>query len=223
MGTGKSPANRAANTVTTLTISPKETIDLTGSPLVYGKDDAGLQGAARTAIEAFEQKRKGAKIEFSTFVMDDGTVIENNRGGKGSVGASLYARNKADVMSHNHPRREGIIGGTFSDADLSNFGKFNQHTIRATAKEGTYSMTKGKNFHGRSLVKDYKIQTALFEAAAGAEVNKLNNDVKTGKISYKKYLAEMNAVNNKMLIQGHNFLLANQKKYDYTYQLERSK
>lgn len=39
MGTGRSPANRAAYTATSLDISANETIDLSDFPLIYGKDD----------------------------------------------------------------------------------------------------------------------------------------------------------------------------------------
>ena len=99
-------------------------IDLSSYPLVYGSDDPVLTAEAKKSIDAFETQRRGAKIEYSRFVDDQGNVIEDNRGGKGSVSASLHARNTAYAMSHNHPRDNGSgqLGGTFSTIALLSRG-----------------------------------------------------------------------------------------------------
>ena len=65
-----------------------DTIDLSDSPLTYGGKDKGLSGNVRKAIEQFEDKRWRNKIEFSRFVDELGNVVEERRGGQGSVGVT---------------------------------------------------------------------------------------------------------------------------------------
>ena len=197
------------------------TIDLSDSPLTYGGKDKALTGKAREAIEQFENNRYKNKIEYSTFVSDDGTVIENNKGGRGSVGASYSARQTADAMSHNHPRGEGVIGGTFSTGDMGNFVKYNQHTYRATAKEGTYSISKDKNFDGNGFLSAFSKASREIDSSASKENRLLNSKVRTGEITYEQAIKQNRSINNKMLVSMHNWLLDNQKKYNYTYTLEK--
>lgn len=220
MGRGRSKGVGAGTS--TLAISATETIDLSTCPLVYGKKDPALTGAARKSLETFEAKRVTAKIEYSEFVMNDGRVISSNRGGKGSVSAPLSARMTADAMSHNHPRESGIIGGTFSDADLGLWGQFNQTTYRAAAKEGTYSISKNATgFHGRTLVKDYKAYVKAETKKAKQKQKDAISDCANGKISLKQCIDAQVRANNEMLVSYHNFLLNGQQKYGYTYTLER--
>ena len=197
------------------------TIDLSESPLVYGERDKALTGKAREAIENFENRRYKNKIEFSTFVTEDGSVIEENRGGRGSVGASYLARKTADAMSHNHPRPEGVLGGTFSTGDMSNFVQYKQHTYRATAKEGTYSISKGKNFDGKNFLSAFKKAESEITKAAQNEFDSLNSKVRTGALSYEQAVKKGAIANNKMLVGLHDWFLKNQKKYGYTYTLEK--
>ena len=198
-----------------------EAIDLSSSPLTYGDNDAALTGAARKSVEAFEDKRHKAKIEYSELIMDDGTVIESNKGGRGSVRASLEARSKADVLTHNHPREEGILGGTFSDADLQNFGKFHQTTYRATTKEGTYSISKGKNFDGKGLVSAYKSYMRTNDRNLSHAMKNLRSDFMSGKLNPAEFTSANKSAFNKSLVKLHNWLSENQANYGYTYTLER--
>ena len=197
------------------------TIDLSDSPLVYGGNDKALSGKARETIEDFENKRYKNRVEFSTFVDDDGSIIEENRGGKGSVSASLSARKTADAMSHNHPRQEGVIGGTLSPSDVDNFVQFNQHTYRATAKEGTYSMSKGKNFDGKGLSKAYTQAAKEIDKKTRGEVDSLKSQMRSGAITYEQARKASINVVNKSLVSYHNWLIDNQKNYGYTYTLEK--
>ena len=196
-------------------------IDLSGSPLVYGGLDKALTGKARETIENFENRRYKNKIEYSMFIKEDGSTIEENRGGRGSVSASYIARITADAMSHNHPRPEGVIGGTFSTGDINNFVKYNQHTYRATAKEGTYSISKGKNFDGKGFATAYKQAERDISAKAKSDFTSLNFKVKSGTLTYEQAVKQGATANNKMLVALHNWLNDNQKKYGYTYTLEK--
>ena len=217
---GRPSGSGGANTVRELTIGDDK-IDLSDSPLVYGEKDKALTGQARTTIEAFENKRYGMKTEYSTFVDANGRVIENNHGNKGNVGATLYARKTADVMSHNHPREEGMLGGPFSAGDMANFSNFNQTTYRATAKEGTYSITKGKNFKGQDFQKAVKAQSDASYQKCKSITDALASDYRAGKMTYSEYRIKAVKANNAMLVDDHNWFMANQKKYGYSYTLER--
>ena len=207
---------------TTLNING-DIIDLSASPLVYGSNDPSLTGNARAVTEAFENKRYQNKVEYSQFIDANGNILETNKGGKGSVSASMWARQTADVMSHNHPRQDGIIGGTFSDGDIRNFGMFNQTTYRATAKEGTYSITKGTNYHGRSMLNAYRAEVNRLTSNARSAGAQLKSDYRNGTVTYKDAVKRSNQINNAMLVGMHNWLLANQSTYNYTYTLERRK
>lgn len=197
------------------------TIDLSESPLVYGGKDKALTGKAREALENFENQRYKNKIEYSKFISDDGSTIEENRGGRGSVSASYSARMTADAMSHNHPRSEGVIGGTFSTGDINNFTRFNQHTYRATTKEGTYSISKGKDFDGSGLANAYRKAEREITTQTRNENRALNSKVRSGELTYEQAIRKNTANNNKMLVSLHNWLNDNQKKYGYTYTLEK--
>lgn len=197
----------------------EDVIDLTNSPLTYGQKDAALTGEARKAVEAFEDKRWKNKIEYSQLIKNDGTVVESNKGGKGSVASSIWAHNQADVLTHNHPREPGVIGGTFSPGDLNNFSKFKQTTYRATAKEGTYSISKGTNFDSK-LAGAYNLFAKKNAADLSAKAKDLTKSFKDKKITYEQYRKSYRGLVNENLVNYHNWLLSNQKTYGYTYTLE---
>lgn len=199
-------------------------IDLSGSPLHYGGKDPNLTGKVRTAIEEFEDKRYKNKIEFSRFVDANGNIIEENKGGKGSVRATLHARQTAEAMSHNHPRsgnENGTLGGTFSTGDLNNFVNYNQTTYRATASEGTYSISKLKGFDGKGFKQYFTSENSKNRAAYKQAISGLNSSYRSGGMSWKDYNAAANKAFNAYLVSEHNSLRAGQKLYGYHYTLER--
>ena len=238
--TGRASGNQAVRAVT----MPDGTKITLENDLVYSRD-TGHKAMPQSVVD-FENKRRTAKIEYSITTMEDGTVIETNRGGKGSVGTSFFARMRADILSHNHPRsgvETGQIGGTFSPQDISLFAKFSQKTYRAVAGEGTYSITKGERFDStmasdfaafeRRLSSAFKtnLQKPLTDKMR-AEVNKLNTDYRAGKMTkseadarfdalQKEYISKQLQGANNILVSLHDWLRNNQTKYGYTYGLER--
>lgn len=216
--------SRSADIAVSATGADGTSIDLSGSPLHYGGKDPNLTGAVRTAIEEFENKRWKNKIEYSRFVDANGSVIEENRGGKGSVRATLHARMSAEAMTHNHPRtgdESGLLGGTFSTSDLNNFVRFSQTTYRATAAEGTYSISKLKGFDSRNFKQYYTSESAKNRGAYSTTMTNLNSSYRSGSMSYDDYRAEAHRAFNTYLVAEHNSLRAGQKLYGYHYTLER--
>ena len=220
-----------------------------GETLTYSQDSGRAE--MPQSVKNFEEKRVKGKIEYGLATMADGTVIEERKGGKGSVKLSMYAARTAEVYTHIHPRsglESGQLGGTFSDADINNFANFNQTTTRAAAAEGTYSITKGaKMLADRSLARSFARDYARYQAQVDREVGRqvaqkgsdyrtraeaIARDLRAGKITvaearaqndtaYATYIAEANKVANSSYIKYHQWLLDHQSTYGYTYGLER--
>lgn len=192
--------------------------------LEYGKKDKALTGAARTAIESWEKKRVTNKVEYGYAVDANGNPIGKEiRGGKGSVRTPIaYNDTPGGTFTHIHPRGDGMLGGTFSTADLTIFSMRRGQTKRAAAKEGTYSISKGKNFDAAGF-RDYVYQVnAQFNNNYRGKANALAKDYRAGKIDYKAYLQSNAKAFNSALVQLHNDYSAGQKKYGYTYTLEKN-
>lgn len=222
-----SSAGRGGNVVKSIVTQGGFTVDLSNNPLRYGKNDSALSGTKRELIEDFEKRRGKAKIEYSMLVDENGNVLEENKGSRTSVGASLSARQKAEVLTHNHPRGKGeefAIGGTFSEGDLNNFTKYNTKTYRASANEGTYSISKGKNFDSKGFKEYYNREFKNNMAKMDSVRQKINNKYRNGDFkSYNDYKNAFYNEFNNLLVNNHNSLLAGQKQFGYTYTLERKK
>ena len=205
-----------------VTLNDGGTIEL-GSPLIYGGKDPALSGDIRSKIEDWEAKRRKNKIEYATILDENGNVVSESRGGKGSVKTSLSARmTENSVFSHNHPREEGdVLSGTFSDADLRNFARFNQTTYRATGKEGTYSISKSSNFDAEGFTKFVNKTESQHMSTYRSKHKELTSDYVNGKITYSETVSKQRKLFNEYLVNSHNSLLENQKTYGYTYTLEK--
>lgn len=226
-GASSSSGSRGGNIAKSIVTQGGVTVDLSKNPLRYGKNDSALSGDKRKLIEDFEKRRGKAKIEYNFLVDENGNVLEENKGGRGSVGASLSARQKAEVLTHNHPRGKGeenYIGGTFSEADLNNFTTYNTKTYRASANEGTYSITKGKNFDSSGFKNFYHNEFRKNQIKMSNKREELNNKYRNGDFKdYSEYYKTFKNTFNDLLVDHHNSLLAGQKQFGYTYTLERKK
>lgn len=204
--------------------------------LVY----SNLNTIVPQSIIDFEAKRQFSKVEFGILV-NNKKIVEEHKGCKGFVNMTVDAYKRSTVFSHIHPRKVGMIGGTFSTGDLEIFVEFKKlSTYRAAAKEGVYSITKLDNFDP-SVVEAYKKYDdklgKKIEAdinAAKAELDKLksflkvqlNRGIMTQEMSNRiyenarnEYYAKCDSINNIYLVSSHNWLLKNQKKFGYTYGL----
>ena len=199
-------------------------VDLGDMPLVYGEKDSAVTGKARANIEAFEERRRKFKTEYATVLDEDGNYLTADiHGGRTSVGIPRSVAEAGSIMSHNHPRGKGdenCLGGTFSIEDMNIFAN-HYKTMRATAGEGTYSISKTKDFI------NFRFQEHMRKIynTHGRTMNQANRDIQkrydAGKISYDEALKLNAKAFNKYLVQVHNDLLAGQKEYGYTYTLEK--
>lgn len=174
-------------------------------------------------MEAQEKKRSTAKIEYAMSVDANGNVINEVKGGRSSCRIPISMEPDGSVFTHNHPRSkgdEGMLGGTFSNADLQNFASYGAKTYRASAAEGTYSITKSADFNANAF-KAFVVRTdRQIMGDCNTRIGKYVTDYKARKISYNDYLQGRRTEFNKAMVELHNAYLAGQKSYGYTYTLE---
>ena len=188
----------------------------------YDGNDKTLTGQARKSVESWEAKRANMKVEYGYAVDANGNPIGNEiRGGKGSVRVPITYHENSQAFTHIHPRGDGMLGGTFSSADLRNFANRKNTTVRAVAKEGTYSISKTSNFNATEFNKFANSADATFNRNLLATSRKLQKDYYDKKISYDDYKLQSAKAFNTELVNLHNTYRSNQKKYGYTYTLEK--
>lgn len=163
--------------------------------LEYGGIDKNIDQKTREKLAEFEYKylTKGGGLEWAMTISDN-SISKFYEGEKRQVGVSIGD----NIITHIHPREKGNLGGTFSEGDMLGFINSKSKTMRAVAKEGTYSITKKKKFD---------INKELYEKYSEA-VNEYRFSRPT---------------HNERLVSMHNWLLKNQDKYGYFYTLERRK
>lgn len=192
--------------------------------LKYGGKDTTLTKEARKSIEAWEEKRVKNKVEYAYSVMEDGTPVGKEiRGSKGSVKIPFNYKQAGATVTHIHPREDGVLGGTFSPADLYSFIRGSNKTIRAKAKEGAYSISKTEKFDTSGFRGFVDGANRQFEVTYKSKSNSLIKDYKSGKISYDAYAKGNAKAFNTALVELHNTYLSGQKTYGYKYTLEPNK
>ena len=210
-----------------LTLDDGTTFEFEGT-LTFGADDATVTATQRQAIEGWEAKRSTAKVEYAYAVDANGNPIGAEvRGSKGSV-KTPYSFHFTDdgVFTHIHPRTgdsAGILGGTFSTADSRNFTIGTGKTVRAVAKEGTYSLSKTSSFDSTGFMSYVSGLDTQHRGTLTTKAKKLASDYRSGKITYDDYAKAYDRIFNSYLVELHNGYLAGQKQYGYTYTLERRK
>ena len=216
-GRGRQVVSTARNSLTV----GNQQIEFDGD-LPFTIDDPAVNQTQRPLLTAWEKKREKQKIEYANAIGYNGSVYGEVKGGKGSVSVPyFYHSNKGSVFTHIHPREDGLLGGTFSYGDLQNFVNGANSTARAVAKEGTYSISRGKNFNGSAFLGYYNTQYNQLEKAYSARCKQLRNDVVNKKISYKTFSSESNKAFNTFLVSLSNVISKGQQTYGYHYYLEK--
>jgi hypothetical protein len=226
MGRGSSGATAG---VTKLIGADKKPIEL-DVPLQYG----GISGLSSGAIDRIAPLEKSTMGEWQMVFNEDGIITDFIKGKK-ITDAQFAAMRNADVRSIKHTAKAGALGGTFSAGEINNFGEFNNQVLRAAAKEGTYCISKGKGFNAAGLKAYYAKACADAEKKYNTAVRKAfwkSIDVeiahKEGRATHAEVARARRALKdaerkayNSMLVEQHNALRAGQKRFGYTYSLEK--
>lgn len=193
--------------------------------LHFDGDDKTLTADQRRVITEWEDKRYKNKVEYAYAVDENGNPIGREiKGGKGSVRTPYaYHDTPNGTFSHVHPREDGVLGGTFSDADMKNFANHRGRTIRATAKEGTYSMSKGSGFDKDGFKKYVATGHGEFKATNRRLSDAVYQRYKSGQITYAEYKLGAAKAFNTALVGLHEHYRKGQQNYGYTYTLEGRK
>ena len=205
-----------------LTLPNGSKIEFDGD-LNYGKKDSTLSPAVRKEVESWENKRRKNKVEYAYSVNPDGTPIGAEiKGGRGSVRTPMSYHDTQDAtFTHIHPRNEGMIGGTFSLQDLKNWANKKNKTERAAAKEGTYSISKGKNFDRDGFLKMANQADGEFTSNYRSLAKGIDAKYISGAIGYDDYAKQRAKAFNTALVKLHETYRQNQTKFGYEYTLEQ--
>lgn len=102
---------------------------------------AGVTAAQNKTVDRLVKRTRDLKNEQYRVVNENGEVVLEKKGGRGEVSATVGEKRQfltGAVTIHNHPD-----GGTFSDADLNEFG-FGARQLVVASHEGTYKLTNTK-------------------------------------------------------------------------------
>lgn len=225
-GSGGSSYSGGAGSETTVT-TQIGTAQL-NQPIEYTGLDSALSGAQRSTVEGFERAHLTSDVEHGMLVDENGVKVwDGSDGNNGSVsfrdGFQAAGNAQNLVLTHNHPRSEdGVMGGSFSQGDLGVFVTHdNVKTMRASAAEGSYSITKSSNFDGNGFYADMKKTRANARRAETRRNNAIERQARMEGWSWERARQAYAASFNQFLTTMHNAYIAGQQKYGYTYNLER--
>lgn len=149
------------------------------------------------------------EVEYGYLIDKNDRVVAGAKGDKHSVAVEYSGSEEGFTLTHNHPNN---YGGTFSGADISHLTEAKLKSIRAVAKEGTYTMTATKkaNYMGlnRALAKD---------------INKINKTgaSKAEKVRIKK--GSQVAIRKAYVDTLHDWYKKNASKCGFTYSFRPNK
>ena len=178
-----------------------------------------------TVCRDIEAKTVNRKTEKMTLVDDDGNIVLEKSGSKGSVRFGDYEAAKMGntvTLTHNHP---GDFGGTFSGADVDVLTKYDLRAIRAVGKEGTYSLERTDEPVGTKIFtfnRDYALRSNKANSSLRSEYKKMKSKVLSGEMSpdeANKHLAEHRTAQCNSL---HDWLVQNAASYGFNYVFEPS-
>lgn len=177
-------------------------------------DVSHMAGFPINDIAEFESyiRMANERVEYGYIIDKNGKMVAGAKGTSGSVGIA-YDNQEGTTVTHNHP---GSYGGTFSDGDINHLTMAKLKSIRAVAKEGTYSMkaTKRANPIGlnKALAKDLKNIHIKARINANNATSKVTNKRKAKIVERKAYTDTVS-----------DWYKTNAKKYGYTYSFKPNK
>ena len=174
-------------------------------------DVKALQGFPVNVKDEFEKfmDMKAHEVEYGYMIDENGKVVAGARGTKHSVAIAYDGSEKGFTVTHNHPSG---YGGTFSGADISHLTVAELKSIRAVAREGTYSITARKNANYMGLNK-----------ALAKDINNINKRGAKKALTAQKAGKSKNAVRKAYVDTLHNWYQKNASKYGFTYKFTPNK
>lgn len=166
--------------------------------------------STQETLRQYEASKLNKPNEQMAILDDNGFIVKAYEGDKHSV-AYIPEETIGKVVTHNHPNK---YGGTFSDADVAGFLEYGQKEIRASAKEGTYSLRETKKGSGQkdALNKAYAKAQPLLAKKAESALEKVKNAGGSRTAQRKAYVDVY-----------HNWYKNNFGKYGYTYTFTKNK
>lgn len=172
-----------------------------------------------------EAKTVNRKTEKMTVIDDDGNILLEKSGGRGSV--SFGAREgfilDRQTVTHNHP---GEFGGTFSGADVKVMVDYKLKAIRAVAKEGTYSLERTSKVNSNSayeLKEGFKKSSDEVNRTMRKEYNAMKPKVMRGEITTDEANKQLSDIRTSLCNKQHEYLKKLAKANGFIYVYEPSK
>lgn len=174
-------------------------------------DVSALQGFPVALKDEFEKfmDMKSNEVEYGYLLDEKGKVVAGAKGTKHSVAVAYNGKEEGFDLTHNHPSG---YGGTFSGADISHLTEEKLHSIRAVAREGTYSMTAKKNANYDGL-----------NRALAKDLNKLNVKGAGKGLKARASGKSKNEVRKAYVDVLHDWYTKNASKYGFKYQFKANK
>lgn len=182
-----------------------------------------LPAKVLTTCQAVEAKTVSRKTEKMTLVSEDGEIILEKSGSRGSVSFGGYESAQMGptvTLTHNHP---GDFGGTFSGADVNILTKFDLRAIRAVGKEGTYSLERTNQTMGlksSTFNREYAQLSNKVTRNLKAEHKRLKAKVINGEMEVDVANKQIAEYRNSQCNDLHNWLTQNAASYGYNYVFE---
>lgn len=169
-----------------------------------------------------EAKTVNRKTEKMTIIDDDGRILLEKSGGRGSVtfGAREGFIMDRQTVTHNHP---GEFGGTFSGADVKVMVDYKLKAIRAVAKEGTYSLERTDKVTSNSA---YDFKQAFTKSSNNVnrqirnEYDSMKSKVRRGEITADEANKQLSEKRTKLCNEQHEYLkkIATANGFRYVYE-----
>lgn len=184
-----------------------------------------LPDAVVKTCQSVEAKTVSRKTEKLTIVDEDGNILLEKSGGKGSVSFGAkegFLMNDTTTVTHNHP---GEYGGTFSGADVSVFVDYRLKAIRAVGAEGTYSLERTSKVNSNTAYdfnQAFKARSNNVNDTMRKEYKTMKSKVARGEVKVDDANQHLTDKRTSLCNDQHEWLTQNASKYGFNYVFEPS-
>ncbi len=184
-----------------------------------------LPDAVVKTCQGIEAKTVSRKTEKLTIVDENGNILLEKGGGKGSVSFGAkegFLMNDTTTVTHNHP---GEYGGTFSGADVNVFVDYRLKAIRAVGAEGTYSLertSKANSNTAYDFKQEFKARSNNVNDTMRKEYNSMKSKVARGDVKVDDANKQLTEKRTSLCNDQHEWLTQNAAKYGFNYVFEPS-